>query len=145
MVACSFGSGILAALPTSIDGIAFDSVVVVDENFQSGHPADDVLAHLGKSRSDAEIVFRERAGGDLSVGGMAVDGVSGPDLLGAVVNNWKSSAVSNRSQTTIENHMVWLLDIRPNTSVAAYERGGVVYLVEASDRSLTDSAIKAMP
>jgi hypothetical protein len=137
---------LLATLPTSAGGVNFDTTHVIDDSFSSGHPVDEVLAALGKRRSDATIVERfprDGVGGD--IGALLVNGVAGDVLLDTVVQTWLAAAVVGRAQTTIGDREVWVLDFRPGDVFLAYQRESTVYWASTEDRSLADQFIAAMP
>lgn len=115
---------LLATLPANAGGVNFDSTHVIDDSFMSGHPVDDVLAALGKRRSDAAVVERfprDGVGGD--IGALAVNGVAGDVLLETVVQTWHAAAVVARAQTTIGDRDVWALEQRGGYFFLAYQRG----------------------
>lgn len=137
---------LLATLPTGAGGVTFDTSRVIDDSFPSGHAVDEVLAALGKRRSDATIVERfprDGVGGD--IGALAVNGVPGDVLLDTVVQTWQAAAVVGRAQTTIGDRDVWALDLRPNYVLLAYQRESTVYWASTDDRSLAEQFIAAMP
>ncbi|MEP7379406.1 MAG: hypothetical protein ABI725_07600 [Chloroflexota bacterium] len=137
---------LLATLPTSAGGVNFDSTHVIDDSFMSGHPVDDVLAALGKRRSDATVVERfprDGAGGD--IGAFVVHGVPGDVALDTVSQTWHAAAVVGRSQTTIGDREVWVLEQRGGYFFLAYQRGSTVYWADSDDRSLAEQFIAAMP
>jgi len=137
---------LLATLPTSAGGVTFDTSRVIDDSFLSGHPVDDVLAALGKRRSDATIADRyPRTGEGGSIGALAVNGISGDVLLDAVVQTWHAAAVVGRAQTTIGDRDVWALEQRGGYFFLAYQRGSTVYWADSDDRSLAEQFIAAMP
>jgi hypothetical protein len=137
---------LLATLPTSAGGVTFDTSRVIDDSFLSGHPVDDILAALGKRRSDATIVDRYPSTGvGGSIGALAVNGISGDVLLDTVVQTWLAAALVGRAQTTIGDRDVWALDIRPNHVFLAYRRGSTIYWADSDDRSLAEQFVAAMP
>ncbi len=137
---------LLATLPTSAGGVTFDTSRVIDDSLWVGHPVDDVLATLGKRRSDATIVDRYPSTGEGgSIGAFVVNGVSGDVLLDTVVQTWHAPAVVGRAQTTIGDRDVWALDMRGGDVFLAYRRGSTVYWADSDDRSLAEEFIAAMP
>lgn len=137
---------LLATLPTSAGGVTFDASRVIDDSFLSGYQADDVLAALGKRRSDATIVDRYPSTGEGgSIGAFVVSGVSGDVLLETVVQTWHAPAVVARAQTTIGARDVWALDLRGGDFFLAYRRGSTIYWADSDDRSLAEEFIAAMP
>lgn len=147
VAACALGQSqaLLATLPTSAGGVNFDTSRVIDDSFMSGHPMDDVLAALGKRRSDATIVERFGRAGGGGIGAFVVGGVPGDVLLDTVVQTWIAAAVVGRAQTTIGDRDVWALDIRPGHFLLAYQRGPAVYWASTDDRPLAEEFIAAMP
>jgi len=117
----------------------------VDASYLSGHPVDDVLAALGKSRSDAVAVFRDAADGSGTMGAVAVRDVDGVTLLHAVTAHWRSAAVTGRSETDVDGKHVWLLSERLGYLVAAYVRTDVVYIVSANDLTTLEALLRSMP
>jgi len=136
---------LLNTLPVVGAGMALEQVTVVDESRRSGHPMDDVLMALGKSRRDAIIVFRSASSGGPSVGAVTVTGVIGADLLIAVVDNLQSAAVISRTMTTAAGKDVWLIESRPDHLAAAYSHGDVVYLALSDERLVVDDLLAVMP
>lgn len=136
---------LLATLPTTAGGVNFDTSRVIDDSFPSGHSVDDVLAALGKRRSDATIVERVSRVGEGDIGAFVVDGVPGDVLLDTVVQTWHAPAVVGRAETTIGDRDVWALDIRPNHVFLAYRRGSTIYWAATDDRSLAEQFVAAMP
>lgn len=142
---CSATSTLLSSLPETADGIQFEDVIVVDQSFSSGHPIDDVLESLGKTRRDATAVFRGSAAASATVGAILVQGVSGGDALNAVVQHWQAAALVSRNQTEIGGRAVWLLEFRPDQVMTVHERGEAVYLVAANDRSTVARILPSLP
>jgi hypothetical protein len=137
---------LLATLPTSAGGVTFDTSRVIDDSLWVGHPADDVLAALGKRRSDATIVDRYSSTGEGgSIGAFVVNGVSGDALLDTVAQTWDAPAVVGRAQTTIGDRDVWALEQRGGYFFLAYERGSTIYWAYSDNRSLAEEFIAAMP
>lgn len=136
---------LLATLPTTAGGVNFDTSRVVDDSFWGGHPVDDVLAALGKRRSDATIVERFSRVGVGEIGAFVVGGVPGDVLLDTVVQTWHAPAVVGRAQTTIGDRDVWALDFRPGHVFLAYRRGSTIYWAGTDDRSLAEQFVAAMP
>jgi hypothetical protein len=137
---------LLATLPNSAGGVTFDASRVIDDSFLSGYPADDVLASLGKRRSDATIVDRYPSTGvGGSIGAFVVNGLSGDVLLDTVVQTWLAPAVVGRAQTAIGDRDVQVLDLRDGYVFLAYRRGATVYWADSNDRSLAEQFIAAMP
>lgn len=136
---------LLSSLPSSVGDRSFDRVTVVDDAFLPGHPIDDVLAALGKRRADAVVVFRDTSDGAGSMGAMAVSGVDGQNLLQAVVKNWASAGVVDRSQSSIGAKPVWLLTSRLAYLVAVYAKSDVVYLAGSGDAQTLDIIVRSMP
>lgn len=137
--------GLLSTLPATAGGVNFDTSRVIDDSFLSGHPLDDVLAALGKRRSDATIVERVSWVGEGDIGAIVVGRVPGDVLLNTVVQTWHAAAVVSREQTTIGDRDVWALDTRLNDVFLAYQRGSTVYWASSDDRSLAEQFIAAMP
>ena len=137
---------LLATLPTSAGGVEFDTPRVIDDSFLSGHPVDDVLAALGKRRSDATIVERfPRDGIGGGIGAFIVGGVSGDVVLDTVAQTWHAAAVVGRTQTTIGDRDVWVLEQRGGYFLLAYQRGSTVYWASTDDRPLAEEFVAAMP
>jgi hypothetical protein len=137
---------LLATLPTTAAGVHFDTPRVIDDSFLSGHPVDEVLAALGKRRSDATIVERfprDGVGGD--IGALLVNGVAGDVLLDTVVQTWLAAAVVGRGQTTIGDRDVWVLEHRVPYFFLVYQRGSTIYWADSDDRSLAEKFVAAMP
>lgn len=146
LAACTSRSdSVLGTLPQHVVGVSLDTVTIVNDQYPSGHPVDDVLRALSKTRRDGGAVFRSSSRGSPSVGGIWVDGVDGAKLLDAVVNNWLAAAVIARTTTRIDSKDVWLLEIRPNHLAAAYSRGDVVYIASSDDRGELDQVMAALP
>jgi hypothetical protein len=136
---------LLAALPRQANETDLDLVQIVDDRFLSGHLVDSVLDALGKSRSDATVVFRTSATSDLSVGAMAVAGISGADLLHAVNQAWNSAAIISRSEADIQGRRVIRLEARGGDITVAYVRGTVAYLVTGDSAEAIDTLLARMP
>ena len=137
---------LLATLPTTAGGVTFDTSRVIDDSFWSGLEVDDVLAALGKRRSDATIVERwPRDGVGGGIGAFVVNGVPGDVALDTVAQTWHAAAVVGRSQTTIGDRDVWVLEQRGGYFLLAYQRGSTVYWASTDDRSLAEQFIAAMP
>jgi len=136
---------LLATLPTSAGGVTFDTSRVIDDSILSGHQVDDVLAALGKRRSDATIVERFSRVGGGGIGALVVNGVPGDVLLDTVVQTWHAPAVISRAQTTIGGRDVWALELRPNHVFLAYRRGSTIYTAGTDDRPLAEKFVTAMP
>lgn len=140
---CAFmGPGLVQTLPQKAAGVDFDLVQVVDDAFMSGHAVDDVLASLGKERSQATAVFRDASTGAGGVGALRVDGVSGEKLLDAVVKTWLNEATVSRTQTTIGDREAWVLETRTGHITIAYRRGDVVYLAFGEDLNLVERFVR---
>jgi hypothetical protein len=139
--ACERNSSSLAStLPQSVNGKA-TTITVIDSNELSGLATDDALAALGKNRSDARIVTAVAAP-DVLVIGIAVNGVTGSDLLGAVVSTWP---VSGETSQTVVAGRPTLTKGPPGSPVCFFSRGSAVYVVEASQAADAASAIAAIP
>jgi hypothetical protein len=136
---------LLSTLPTTAAGVNFDTSRVIDDSFQGGHPVDDVLAELGKRRSEATIVDRVSRVGDGDIGAFVVDGVAGDVLLDTVVQTWHAPAVVGRGETTIGGRDVWALDMRAGHFLLVYRRGPAVYWASTDDRPLAEQFVAAMP
>jgi hypothetical protein len=136
---------LLASLPNEAGGVQFDIVQVVDEEFEGGHPVDDVLAALDKTRRDAHVVFRESARGDGGIGGLSVDGVSGPVLLDAVVEHWAAAAVIRRTEADLGARSGWLVETRTSHFTFAYQRGDALYFALSYDLAKVERFLMVMP
>jgi hypothetical protein len=141
---CGRTETLLSSLPSSVGDRSFDMVTVVDESFRSGHPVDDVLAALGKRRPDAAAVFRDASEGWGTAGAMTVSGVDGPTLLEAVVTNWDSAGVVDRSQRDVGAKPVWLLTSRLGHLVAVYAKSDVVYIATSFDAQTLDAIVRGL-
>lgn len=138
-------SSILATLPSEAGGVTFDLIQVVDEGYQGGHPIDDVLAALGKTRRDAIVAFRESQRGDGGVGAVYINGITGAVLLDAVVQHWAAASVIARTELQSGGHTGWLLEHRAGHFTFAYERGDSVYLAMSYDRDRVDAFAAVLP
>ena len=137
---------LLGTLPTNAGGVNFDTTHVIDDSFLSGHAADDVLDALGKQRSDATIVERgPRDGVGGGIGAIVVNGVGGEILLDTVAQTWQAAAVVGRTQVTIGDRDVWVLEQRGGYFFLAYQRRSTVYWASSDDLSLAEQFITAMP
>ena len=133
----------MATLPTEVAGISLDGVQIVDESLWVGHAVDDVLATLGKRRSDATSVFRY--GGQIYIGAMTVSQVTGEALLEACVQAWDAAAVIQRDEITIAGKTGWELTERHRDSLTFfYQLGDVVYVAWSDSRPLK-AVIADMP
>jgi hypothetical protein len=134
-----------ATLPTSVAGQPLDLVQVVDDNFNVGHPIDDVLAKVFKSRREASVVFLDSSGGVRTVGAAAVSGVDGDTLLAATVATWNAPAVVGRSEHSIGDRSVWLIEERGGFQTYVYARGPIVYFAAADDAEVARVLLDALP
>jgi hypothetical protein len=136
---------LLSALPAAAGGIDFDTVRVIDDSFLSGHLVDDVLTALGKSRSDAAVVFRGDSAGGTTIGAIAVQGVGGQDLLDACVENWGAPAVIRRSQRVVNGANGWELEMRDGQLNVFYPRGNTVFVAWSEQRNVLEAVLGNMP
>jgi hypothetical protein len=134
-----------ATLPTSVAGQAFDLVQVVDDNLNVGHPIDDVLAKLFKSRGEASVVFLDSSRGVGTLGAAAVSGVEGDTLLAATVATWNAPAVVGRSEHMLGGRSVWLIEERGGFQTYVYARGPIIYFAAADDAEVARVLLDALP
>jgi hypothetical protein len=134
-----------ATLPTAVAGEPLDFVQIVDENLDVGHPIDDVLAKLLKSREETSIVFRESRLGLGGVGAAAVDGVDGDRLLATTVETWNAPRVVRRSQQVIGDRTVWLIEESNGQQTYIYARGRIVYFAASGDAEMAKALVDALP
>ena len=136
---------LFATLPTQTSDVTFDQRLVVDDQYRLGHSIDAPLAALGKSRSDATIVFRGSDASQASVGAVEVTDVSGDQLLDAIATTWEAAAVIDRRREVVGGHDAWLLTIRNEGVIAAYQKGNVVYLAQDADEGKVAALLENMP
>ena len=136
---------LLATLPLTAGGVTLDQSLVVDDSLWVGRPEDDVLAALGKRRPDATMVDRYSNSVDGEIGAIAVSDISGDLLLKTVVEVWDAAAAVSRTQTTIGDRDVWVLEMRPGRVFLAYRRDSTVYWASSDNQSLAEEFIAAMP
>lgn len=136
---------LLATLPTSAAGITFDASQVIDNSFNMGYAGDAVLAALGKRREDATMVDRYSVEGDAAIGALVVNGVAGDLLLDTFVRTWDDPATIARTEATIDNRDVWIIEIRDGHFTMAYQSGTTVYWADGPDRALTQQLVAGMP
>jgi hypothetical protein len=136
---------LLSTLPTTAGGVDFDTVRVIDDKSLSGHLVDDVLSALGKRRTEAAAVFRTSSIGGASIGAVAVQGVEGPDLLLACVENWSAPAVIARSQRLANGTDGWELEMRSGQLTVFYLRGNIAFVVWSEERQVLEAVLEDMP
>jgi hypothetical protein len=133
----------MASLPRVAAGISLDHVTVFDDQFLAGHPLDDVLQALSKTRQEGRAVFRSSSKVNASIGGTWVAGVTGADLLAAISEHW--TPAQSRELATIESKEGWLLDSTAEDLVFGYAVDDIVYLAIASDRATLDALVASLP
>lgn len=136
---------LLGTLPRNVGGTAFTQVQVVDESFLSGHPIDDVLQRLGKTRKDAAVVYVYSADGSGTLGAATVSGVSGQELLDAVVDTWTAPSVTDRAEVAIGERTAWQLASRTGTVTIVYAAGEVVYFASSNEANRAERFAAALP
>jgi hypothetical protein len=136
---------LLSSLPTEAGGAHFDDFQIIDDRFMSGHATDDVLTALGKRRGDAAAVFRYDSLGGVSIGALAVRGVSGRDLLAACVENWEAPAVVRRSERAVNDTNGWEIATRGGHFTVFYARGNVVFVAWSDQRDALEAVLPDMP
>lgn len=126
-VGCDARSDFAALVPERAAGVTFDHTNIIDDAFPSGHAVDDVYAVLGVSRSDALAISRINSPSGDEIGAVRASGVDGETLLDAFVDNWRSEAIVERSQTDVSDRRVSILHHRAGDTTYVYRRGDVVF------------------
>lgn len=124
---------VFRTLPEETSAERLGRVDVVDNRgtFRTGHPVDDVLEALGKSRDDATTVVRYTRDERAWIAGIVVAGVDPPVLLDAVEQHWQAPGVTSREATVIQGRDAVVMDRRDGSRIVAFERGGIVYVAYA--------------
>lgn len=134
---------LLSTLPDEAGGVFFEDIQSVDDAFLSGHPVDDVLAALGKTRAETIAVFRSGANG--TIGAISVDGTGGQLLLEAFAQSWHAPAVVGRFTRILGGTVAWELVERDGARTVLYQRQNLVYLATAPDRAAVERILSDMP
>jgi len=141
MTACRPSAQDLAnTLPTEINGQPARVVARGDE--LSGLIAHDAIGALGKTRQDASIADAT-ADPDIVVVAVAVDGISGADLLAALAKTWPTAGPTEPA--TIGGKSVLRREGQSDTRVYFYARESVVYVVETADDAIAEQLLQALP
>ena len=143
---------LLGTLPTTAGRVTFDGVSVVTDSLHVGVAEDDVLAALGKRRTDATIVFRSNSKPSHAyIGVVAVRDVRGDALLDAFAQNWSAGNI-RRTRRSVNGTTGWELEERHTHKLTvfysygvSYPYGGVVYIASSTSRRRVEAMLKDMP
>jgi hypothetical protein len=134
---------VLSTLPQHAAGLSLDNVSIVDAQYLAGHPLDDVLGALSKTRQEGGAAFRSSSLVHASIGGVWVTGVSGSQLLEVLPDNW--GHVTGHTSATIAHKVGRLLEMPPNHLLFAYVSGDIVYMASSDDRGILNQLVASMP
>lgn len=126
-------------LPERVGG-EVTTITTPPANTLNGLATDDTLAALGKSREDSSIAYAV-APPDLLVVAIAVDGVDGPTLLGALASKWPPGG--DAITDTVGGKQVLLLD--GASDVYFYKYGDTAYIVETADLAVAEEVLSQLP
>jgi hypothetical protein len=133
----------MSTLPRSISGNEVSYSIVTSREPMSGVTADDVLARLAKSRSDAVLVVGTWAKGAITA--ISLASVPTAVLRGAVIETWQAGAVVSRSDATVAGRSVEILTLRDQSVVYVFSTGTIVYVVESQLPAEAEAAIALLP